>query len=508
MWVLDAMNSRHRWRILIAVIALGAVQPAVTRAATSCSPLPPFDPSKGFIANFNNPCYALPLSSGNGGGESGDLNAVYDQVYYQVAPGYELVFLGTFPNARFLMASVNDDHLLPVANIVDSAMLPVVSSMTNPFVQGATFKPNQLYGFKVTFGGGPPVNVSPGCSTAGTNIDKNVMDASQLHQGFTWTGYPSLPQGFPAHETGANAAGIVTIRKYADIDSPPINEEVIVRSLANGCAIPVQQAIQANMISKTQPITSTWLHQNQINAHLQFSQTIEPWECYPPDPQNSVIWARSTDYMPILDIYDGIIRAPLSSSQVQTLLGGQNYLRLQFQIPTTPTIPCTTGNCSLTGNEQIRYFGLSLIAPQANLVGPVTLYSIDDRSLVQDPNGNVTVIIGFGAPQPPNVTAANYYTWIDASAVPNIGTMNAVRIRNLYPNQTFACSVFNVPYRTTEFNPVGGYMGNYVPTVDFPTAAQIPALPSPPVRANSCYAVPTQTPQVCSSTGSPLSGSR
>jgi len=482
------------WALLILLVA---AKPALTFAVT-CSPPPAIDPTRGFVANFNNPCYALPLATVSGAQESGDLNAIYDKVYFQVAPGYELVFLGVFPNSRFLLATVYDDHLVTVGNVPDFAMVPLASSMSNPFLTGATFKPNQSYGFKVTFGGGPPVNVSPGCSTASTNIDQNVMDASQIHQGLNWTGYPNLPPGFPPHETGANAAGVVLVRKYADIDSPPINEEVIVRSLANGCAIPIAQAIQSNIISTTQTLTSSWLHQTQVSAHAQFSGAIEPWECFPPDSQNHVIWMRTADYVTFENTYEAYLRAVLSAAQVQTLLSGQAYLRVQFQAPSTPNTPCTNGSCSLTGNEQARYTSFSIQAPAINLGGPVTLYSIYDRNFVKDPNGNVTLVIGFGAPQPANVTAANYYTWVDASTIPNISTLNQVRVRDLLPNQSFACSTFNVPYRTTEYNPEGGYLGNYVPTVDFPTAAQLPPVATPILRPNTCYIVPTETPQVCS----------
>jgi len=54
------------------------------------------------------------------------------------------VILGTFPNARFLMATVYDDHLVPISNLLDSAILPLTSAMTNPMLPGATYEPNHF----------------------------------------------------------------------------------------------------------------------------------------------------------------------------------------------------------------------------------------------------------------------------------------------------------------------------------------------------------------------------
>ncbi|HTB19320.1 MAG TPA: hypothetical protein VK708_14470, partial [Bryobacteraceae bacterium] len=479
--------------------AFAAIAPSRANAAP-CISLPPIDPAKGFVTNFNNSCYVLPLVAGDSH-VAGDLNASYTDVYYQVTPGYELIVLGIFPNARFMAATVYDDHMVPVSNLIDSAILPLNANMINPMVPGATYKPNQSYGLTISFGGGPPASVSPGCSML-PSVAGNVLDASQIHQGITWSGYPNLPPGFPAHETGANAAGIITIRKYMDIDSPVLPEYVIVRSLANGCAIPIQQAVQSNIVSVTQHVDSSWLHQDQISAHLQFSNTVQPWLDFPSDPLNGVFWRRPSEYIPFNDSYAGYLSASFSSAQIKSLLTAQNYLRIQFQIPTTPTTPCANGNCSLSGNEQTRYVSLSLQAPVVNCTGHTTILSIADQNLVQDANGIVTVVAGFGAPQPPNVTAANGYTWLDLSSVPNHNSISGLIIRNLAPNPSFQCSTFSVPYKTSEYNPDGGYMGSYAATVDFPTASQIPAVPVSVSRPNSCSLVPTQAPQALStSTG-------
>jgi streptogramin lyase len=473
--------------LILVVLGLAALGPS--RAAASC---PSIDPTKGFFANFDNPCYALPLvvSQSN---MAADLDALYTRFYYQVNPAYELIVLGTFPNARFMSASVYDDHLLVVGDLKDSAILPLTGQI-NPFLPGATYKPNQMYGLTVSFGGGQPVMVSPGCATP-SMVGQNLLDASQIHQGVTWAGYPNLPPGFPAHETGANAAGAFYVRKYVDIDSPPLSESVIVRSLANGCAIPIQQAEQMNIISATQKASSPWLHQSQINAHLQFSSLIQPGLDFPADPTNGAFWGRPPQYVALNDQDAGYLGTTFSSTQIAELLSGQIYLRLRFQLPTTPSIPCANGGCSLTGNEQVRYVGLTFQTAQTSCAGHTSVFTIDDQDMVKDPNGNVTIVAGFGAPQPPNVTAANYYTWIDLSAVANYTNIASLIVRHLVPNPAFQCSTFNVPYKASEDNPEGGYMGPYVPTVDFPAAAGIPALAAPVSRPNSCSLVPTQTPQ-------------
>ncbi|HTB20322.1 MAG TPA: BACON domain-containing carbohydrate-binding protein [Bryobacteraceae bacterium] len=436
------------------------------------------------------------LSLRNGNSHfAGDLNAIYTSFFYQVTPGYELIIVGVYPNARFMSATVYDDHLVAVGTLLDTDIVPLTSAMTNPLAPGETFTPNQRYGMIVSFGQPTATTESPGCSIGSTNISQNVLDASQLHSGITWAGSPSLPPGFPAHETGPNVSGMVTLRKYVDIDASPVPEYVIVRSLANGCAMPIQQAIQANIVGVQQTVTSPLLHQDQISAHLQYASAIQPWLDFPPDPLNNVVWQRPSEYIPVNDTVAGYLGGALSNLQIKSLLAGQTYLRIQFQMPSTPSTPCTTGNCSLRGDEQVRFVGLTFQTAAINCAGHSSILSIDDQSLVKDVNGNVNIVAGFGAPQPPNATAANGYTWIDVSSMPNYTSFSGMIIRELGPSSSFQCSTLNVPFKTSAYNPEGGYMGAFAPTVDFPTASQIPATPIPVVRPNSCALVPTQAPQ-------------
>lgn len=465
------------------------------QAATSCATLPPINPAKGFTGNFNNPCYALPFEGSSGSTHGGDSNAEYSEVYYQVTAGYDLVVLGTFPNARFMSATVYDSHVTAVGEIMDYQMPPLGATMINPFLPGATYQPNQMYGFVVTFGGTVTSTPTAGCGTSGSNISETVLNATQIHSGLTWNGYPGLPTGFPPHQTGANLGGMVMIRKYIGIsnEAAPV---AIVRQLSTGCAIPLTEA--TNIISTTQPFsTTTWLNQSQIGYHTDFANNVVPTECYPFDPTNQATFVHSPDWVGRDNTAAAYVSAVLSSSAIQGLLSGQTFLRIQFPLPTVPPTPCASGQCSRTGNEELRYFSVEFDA------GGATITALDDQQLVTDPNGNVTLIVGFGAAPPPVVTPANYYTYLDLAQFTDYSGFTAVLVRNLLPNATFGCSSFNVPNYTMEFNPPGGFMGAFVPTVDFPTGSEIPAIPVPPVRPDSCAAVPP-APVACNVPRTPV----
>jgi len=468
----------HAIACLILTVAALKASPAV---AASCNPLPPINPNGTFFSNFLNACYAIPLVSGMGSSSFGDANAEYDQFYYMVNPAYELIVFGTFPNARFLSATVYDTHTAITSQMLDQQFMPLTSSMVNPFAVGAQFVPNQQYAFRISFGGGLPVQERPGCGTSTFNL--NALDASMIHSGLTWTGYPGLPPNFPAHITGPNSGGSFLIRRYVDISHPPV-ESVILRDLATGCAVPAAQALSMKIIQRYSPEPSPLYDLAQVTAHVYFSQTIKPLQCYPHDPHNSVIWYRSRDFVQIDNGESAGVIAQLSPTQLAPVLAGTNFIRIQFKAPSYPNTPCSTGNCSITGNEDLRYYSLSFQQMSA------TVTSVSDSDMIEDPNGFITIIASMGAVPPPYVTAANYYTYLDLTKFENYQTINALMFRNFLNNANFICSGYNVPYHTTEYNPGGGFMGNYVPTVDFPTGADIPTTPIPHLRPDSCSYVP------------------
>src|SRR5271170_3618548 len=62
-------------------------------------------PTGNFFSNFNNSCYTIALSTGIGSpgqsGEYADLNSLYNQIYFKVSPNYQLIIVGSFPQARY-----------------------------------------------------------------------------------------------------------------------------------------------------------------------------------------------------------------------------------------------------------------------------------------------------------------------------------------------------------------------------------------------------------------------
>lgn len=455
-----------------------------------CSPLPRINPRKSFLDNFSNPCYAIKMGSGNGATNGGDLNAVYNIIYYQVVPGYELVVTGTFPNARYFSATVYDAHSVEVSTLLDTDIPPLKSSMINPYAPGVTWIPGQQYGLTVGYGSPPPTNVTPGCSTSGTTIDQNYMDASLIHSGLTWTGDPTVPPDFPPHQTGPNPGGYVMIRRYFDISTLPA-PTVIVRQLSDGCAVSVSQAVSLGLVTGNPSLS--WMNNGQIQAHNTYANDIQPEYCYGTDPRNGITWRRSVDYIAGDNFDAAYALAGISKTMLTNLIATGAFIRLRFPAPSVPDTPCATGNCARTGNEQLRYFSLSF------LTGRDTLVSIKDSDMVHDPTGNVTILVGLGTQPPAFVTPAHYYTYVDLSKVTNPANLTEMEVRDILTNTNFSCSSFNIPHRYTEYNPDGGYMGPYVPTVDYPTGSQLPTVagPLPHPEPNNCSMIPTQPPSVC-----------
>jgi hypothetical protein len=126
--------------------------------------------------------------------------------------------------------------------------------------------------------------------------------------------------------------------------------------------------------------------------------------------------------------------------------------------------------------------------------GGITLASVADTGFARDPNGYVTLIVGTGAPIPSWITQANGYTLLDLSAFTGSQNLTLITLRNVVPASTFNCSGQIVPYNTQVYTPDGGLMGEYLPMVDHPTAASLPQVADPLVRANSCGIFPNGRP--------------
>ncbi len=168
-----------------------------------------------------------------------------------------------------------------------------------------------------------------------------------------------------------------------------------------------------------------------------------------------------------------------------------------------PFVPCNPvlDFCVLTGAEAMRYFSLEFTATTVSGYTPPStlsygaesvLWALNDSQFVVSPNGQVTLIVGITNQPPAGVTTANGYTYFNlapflTSAAPGF---NSLLIRDLLPSPTFPCSTSNVPNYTMEYNNVRGFMGAYVPTVDFPLTSTIFGGERAPGRPNSCAAIP------------------
>ena len=96
--------------ITACLLVMGLCWTAGNAAAIDCSGLPTSFPggqfpTGNFFSNFDNPCYTIAFATGIGSagkvGEYADLNSLYNQIYFKVNPKYQLIILGSFPQARF-----------------------------------------------------------------------------------------------------------------------------------------------------------------------------------------------------------------------------------------------------------------------------------------------------------------------------------------------------------------------------------------------------------------------
>src|ERR1022692_4299603 len=106
-------------------------------------------PKGNFFSNFRNTCYLIPFSVGNGsGGEQGDLNSVYNKLYFNInptLPPYQLIVLGEFPNSRYFSIGLYDDHSAITQSLTDVDIVPLKPGEINPYLPGVTFVSGQDY---------------------------------------------------------------------------------------------------------------------------------------------------------------------------------------------------------------------------------------------------------------------------------------------------------------------------------------------------------------------------
>jgi hypothetical protein len=278
------------------------------------------------------------------------------------------------------------------------------------------------------------------------------------------------------------------IRTYLQAVLPVPPFRLLVRDLSTGCAVPasdVQNTLQ--LVTQDPSVGNTWTNQKQIAAHQYYANQIEPRLCYETVTDNVLVWQRNADYVAEIDPNSSYLRATVGPSIISAISGpGASVLMLRLRMPVTPKTPCS--GCSLTGLEQQRYWGVSFFN------GTGTIASLSDEDVVRDGNGYATIIVSIGAPQPPNITAANGYTYL---GIPAGTSLNAINVRTILAMPVFDCSSDNVPLFTSEDNPVGGFMGEYVPTGDIVPVSQLPSSARPLKKPNTCALVPTIAPQSC-----------
>jgi hypothetical protein len=477
-------------------------------------------PKGNFFSNFNNNCYLIALTSGTGGtSEAGDLNSIYSKIFYNInsgslgvappaIPPYEIIILGEFPNSRYFSLGLYDNHSAVTKNITDVNIVPLTSGDINPYEPGVAFVSGQHYGAAIHLGG-TPGNIQTGCMMNGYNVESNSMDGTQRHPYINWNfdstfikeGLGNNPHEVdtPTH-TNPNQAGVIIIRSYLDLTaaSQATTPHVIIRDVASGCAYPSAYINSlANVVTNSSDTGNVWLNQQQVQEHNVFAnwQSGQCWGIVPPPySEGTLQFERQDEYTPGANPDAAYLIANVPAGLPQTLFNLGEVLYIQFQVPTTPPTPCVNG-CSRSGNEQMRYMSISF-----ETTGGGTLASLPDSCpqnplspctpLIQDAFGNVNLVVGTGVPQPSWVTAANGYTWLDLSLLPNYTELNEIAIRHILPSSWFDCSTQVVPYKVFEAtttdgdkNGITGLMGLYSPWITEPIVGTAPSsgLPAPAV---------------------------
>jgi len=468
--------------------------------AQNCSNLPTqFNggefPSGDFFTNFQNSCYMIPLAPQ--GPSKTDLNDTYWQIFYKVDPRYQLIVVGSFPNARFFSLTANDDHYQASQAILDTNIVPLTSSYVNPYQPGTPYAEGQQYAVPLNFGG-TPGTLETGCMMNAYNVGVNSLDATLRHQGMNWNtdpGFFTATPGAPLHivdtpqHTNPPVAGYLMVRAYMDINptDPTTIPSVIVRDVASGCAYPAAYALQTLEVV-SQKVSTSWLNQPQLQAHEAYDANYLPWLCYAANSQNALSWSRGGEFVKFPNTYSSYLNAVVPAGLPATLAAAGEVMRLRLRLPITPPTPCTNG-CSRSGNEQVRYVGLSFYPPNGD-----GLASLADSAFTTDSNGHATLIVGTGATIPAWITPANGYTFLNLAAISGYQNLSSLEIRNILPSNTFGCSPQVVPYKTSIYTPAGSMIGDYLPVVDYPLAASLPQQASELVGPNSCGVLPAGVP--------------
>lgn len=471
-----------RKRLLIIALTM----PLWTAVATQAS-------AQAFFTNYLKPEYLVPVGdfpSASGG----DRNVTYYEINIPALPNGELLILGEFPRARYFSITAYDDHGAVVGILNDKDIVPL-GSTANPFTPGGPAGAEDiLYAVSVRLGA-PAAQPVPSCSTSPYDVHRNTLDLTSRHTAYTF--YSGQQSGFSANVSGygtvvhddsaANSGGFLLIRSYL-LQPPASNSQydlrrpyVWVRQASTGCAAQIAPTGQRLSASQWFSLDSV-LKLDQVYAHVQHETDLGSSAPYGPDPASDSTWYGRAEYLPGQAVGRYLATVPPIDatgypSKSAALNAQGRVLQMQFRLP---AMPChTSPTCGFTGSEQLRYWSVTFEDVSGTALGTVS-----DASLNPDANGYITMVVTFGTGVPAYVNAADGYSVFSATPF----AFDHIVLRNyLYP-ETFTCTTDNVPFRTAEYEPNGGYMGEYAPLVSWPVAATLPVTPPPVVQTGSCQA--------------------
>lgn len=458
-----------------------------------------------FFTNFLKPHFLLPITTIDGAQYAGDLTAQYRQVFFPVAPNLEVLIVGEFPRARYFSLTLYDDHGAIIDVLHDHELEPLVAGQQNPYRPGGPAGQEDIL-YAVTVRLGPNLATQPltQCGFDGTDVHRNLMDARVHHTAGSF--YSCQQSGFSAVVTGGNVThddnpgnnvgGTIMIRTYMNEGPGPgstfdmTTPVVWLRQSSTGCSFPLTTAGQ--FLTPAQWYQSQHVTKlQQRSAHSQHERDLGLTVPYGLDPLNGVTWFGSDEYL-FLSLPDRYLTTviPFNAGQyphAPAELNAQGrVLKLALR---RPVVPCNGDPlCSLSGTEQLRYWGLTLLDAANHAVA-----TIADADLQADANGYVTLIVSFDTALPAHVTPANGYTVLQ---LPVASAVSRLTLRNILPGAGFDCSTNNVPHRTAEHHTNGGYMGAYAPFVAYSVAANLPQQAAPFPQAGSC-APPVPPPDPC-----------
>ena len=458
----------------------------------------PPDPALNFLRNFLAPAYYMPIYPLDVRALGGDLTAVYDQAYIRNSPNLELLLIGEFPRARFFSITVYDDHGATIDTIHDAELVPLRPDQANPYRKGGPAGlEDVLYAVRIRLGEGFIESPVAGCGMQGMDATSNVLDARWRHT--AGTRYSAAESHFSVtardgigtivHDDSASNAGtFIVVRRYLEENDANkgafdlTRPLVFVRTTATGCA-----ANMWELVGRPQPDpsaalpASAWyaygntMTATQVDAHLLHAAAKPLTAPEGLDPGNRLAWYAGPEYVLATNSHTGYLGAAVSDAGQPAMLNARGQvMRMRFRLP---TMPCQARVCPLTGGEDLRYWGLSLVNAARTVVA-----SLSDLDLHPDVNGYVTLILSFGTSLPAQVQASNGYSVVRLPPT----TLRQFTLRNILPSAAFRCAIGKVPFSSSEHTAAGGYMGEYVPFVDFPLASTLPASAAPYVQAGSC----------------------